>query len=144
MQQTDRVQHTPLHFLIGCRHSNAAVLGQGEVIQNVDQQAARNDVFIEQGMISRLIESKPEELRIFIEEAAGISKYKERRRETESRMRRTLENLDRLSDLREELERNLTFLYRTRPDAVTWAYPVTCEDTGHRVHFDTGEDAFSP
>ena len=44
----------------------------------------------------------------------------------------------------EELERNLTFLYRTRPDAVTWAYPVTCEDTGHRVHFDTGEDAFSP
>jgi hypothetical protein len=44
----------------------------------------------------------------------------------------------------EDLERNLTFLYRTRPDAVTWAYPVTCEDTGHRVHFETGEDAFSP
>ncbi len=44
----------------------------------------------------------------------------------------------------EDLERNLTFLYRTQSDAVTWAYPVTCEDTGHRVHFDTGEDAFSP
>jgi RIO-like serine/threonine protein kinase len=44
----------------------------------------------------------------------------------------------------EDLERHLTFLYRTRPDAVTWAYPVTCEDTGHRAHFSTGEDAFSP
>ncbi len=51
----------------------------------------RSYAIIEQGMISRLIESKPEELRIFIEEAAGISKYKERRRETENRMRRTLE-----------------------------------------------------
>ena len=63
-------------------------------------------------MISRLIESKPEELRIFIEEAAGISKYKERRKETESRMRRTLENLERLTDLREELERQLQHLQR--------------------------------
>ena len=63
-------------------------------------------------MISRLIESKPEELRIFIEEAAGISKYKERRRETESRMRRTLENLERLTDLRDELERQLQHLQR--------------------------------
>jgi len=48
------------------------------------------------------------------------------------------------TQLIEDLERNLTFLYRTQPDAVTWAYPVTCEDTGHRVHFATGEDAFSP
>ena len=48
------------------------------------------------------------------------------------------------TQLIEDLERNLTFLYRTQPNAVTWAYPVTCEDTGHRVHFDTGEDAFSP
>ncbi len=63
-------------------------------------------------MISRLIESKPEELRVFIEEAAGISKYKERRKETESRMRRTLENLDRLTDLRDELERQLQRLER--------------------------------
>ena len=54
----------------------------------------RSYAIIEQGMISRLIESKPEELRVFIEEAAGISKYKERRKETESRMRRTLENLE--------------------------------------------------
>ncbi|MFA7552860.1 MAG: chromosome segregation protein SMC [Spongiibacteraceae bacterium] len=72
----------------------------------------RSYAIIEQGMISRLIESKPEELRVFIEEAAGISKYKERRRETENRMRRTLENLDRLTDLRDELERQLQHLQR--------------------------------
>ena len=72
----------------------------------------RSYAIIEQGMISRLIESKPEELRIFIEEAAGISKYKERRRETENRMRRTLENLERLTDLRDELERQLQHLQR--------------------------------
>ena len=72
----------------------------------------RSYAIIEQGMISRLIESKPEELRVFIEEAAGISKYKERRRETESRMRRTLENLERLTDLRDELGRQLQHLQR--------------------------------
>ena len=81
----------------------------------------RSYAIIEQGMISRLIESKPEELRIFIEEAAGISKYKERRRETESRMRRTLENLDRLADLREELERNLQHLLRQSQAAEKYA-----------------------
>ncbi|WP_372749297.1 chromosome segregation SMC family protein, partial [Litorivivens sp.] len=72
----------------------------------------RSYAIIEQGMISRLIEAKPEELRIFIEEAAGISKYKERRRETENRMRRTRENLERLTDLREEMERQLSHLER--------------------------------
>jgi chromosome segregation protein len=63
-------------------------------------------------MISKLIEAKPEDLRNFIEEAAGISKYKERRRETENRIRRTQENLARLTDLREELERQLERLHR--------------------------------
>ena len=72
----------------------------------------RSYAIIEQGMISRLIESRPEDLRVFIEEAAGISKYKERRKETESRMRRTLENLERLTDLRDELERQLQHLQR--------------------------------
>ncbi|MEQ9462901.1 MAG: chromosome segregation protein SMC [Haliea sp.] len=72
----------------------------------------RSYAIIEQGMISRLIESKPEELRVFIEEAAGISKYKERRRETENRMRRTMENLERLTDLRDELQRQLQHLQR--------------------------------
>jgi chromosome segregation protein len=58
---------------------------------------------IEQGMISRIIEAKPEELRGFLEEAAGISKYKERRRETEARLNDTRENLIRLEDIRREL-----------------------------------------
>ncbi|NND67001.1 MAG: chromosome segregation protein SMC, partial [Halioglobus sp.] len=81
----------------------------------------RSYAIIEQGMISRLIESKPEELRVFIEEAAGISKYKERRKETESRMRRTLENLERLTDLREELERQLQHLKRQARAAEKYA-----------------------
>ena len=58
---------------------------------------------IEQGMISRVIEAKPEELRVFLEEAAGISRYKERRRETENRLADTRENLARITDIRLEL-----------------------------------------
>ncbi|MBT8146194.1 MAG: chromosome segregation protein SMC [Gammaproteobacteria bacterium] len=72
----------------------------------------RSYSIIEQGMISRLIESKPEELRIFIEEAAGISKYKERRKETESRIKRTRENIERLTDIRDELQKQLSHLQR--------------------------------
>ncbi|CAG9000735.1 MAG: Chromosome partition protein Smc [Candidatus Celerinatantimonas neptuna] len=63
----------------------------------------RSYAIIEQGMISRLIESKPQELRVFIDEAAGVSKYKERRRETENRIRHTQENLQRLTDIESEL-----------------------------------------
>lgn len=81
----------------------------------------RSYAIIEQGVVSRLIESKPEELRVFIEEAAGISKYKERRRETESRMRRTGENLERLTDLRDELQRNLSHLDRQARAAEKYA-----------------------
>lgn len=72
----------------------------------------RSYSIIEQGMISRLIEARPDDLRHYIEEAAGISKYKERRRETENRIRRTQENLARLTDLREELDRQLDRLQR--------------------------------
>ncbi len=72
----------------------------------------RSYSIIEQGMISQLIEAKPEDLRMYIEEAAGISKYKERRRETERRINHTRDNLDRLGDLREELERQLLHLER--------------------------------
>ena len=72
----------------------------------------RSYAIIEQGVISRLIEAKPEELRTFIEEAAGISKYRERRRETENRMRNTKDNLDRLNDIREELNKQLNTLNR--------------------------------
>ena len=64
---------------------------------------ARAYAIIEQGMISRIIEARPEELRVFLEEAAGISKYKERRRETESRLKDTRENLLRVDDIRQEL-----------------------------------------
>ena len=72
----------------------------------------RSYAIIEQGMISRLIEAKPEELRVFLEEAAGISKYKERRRETENRIRHTRENIERLDDLRGEIEKQLNHLQR--------------------------------
>jgi len=72
----------------------------------------RSYAIIEQGMISRLIEARPDELRIYIEEAAGISKYKERRRDTENRIRRTMENLERLTDIRDELGRQLSRLER--------------------------------
>jgi chromosome segregation protein len=67
---------------------------------------------IGQGTISRIIESKPEELRLFLEEAAGVSKYKERRRETENRLRDTRENLTRVDDILRELNNNLDKLER--------------------------------
>src|SRR6185369_7472613 len=60
-----------------------------------------------QRMISRIIESRPEELRVFLEEAAGVSKYKERRRETENRLHDTRENLLRVEDILRELNTNL-------------------------------------
>ncbi len=72
----------------------------------------RSYSIIEQGMISRLIEAKPEEMRVFLEEAAGISKYKERRRETSNRIRHTKENLDRLMDVLEEVEKQIKHLDR--------------------------------
>ncbi|MFT5758617.1 MAG: chromosome segregation protein [Alteromonadaceae bacterium] len=72
----------------------------------------RSYAIIEQGTISRLIESKPQDLRVFIEEAAGISKYKERRRDTETRIRHTRENLERLSDIRIELGLQLDKLHQ--------------------------------
>ncbi|HEC04883.1 MAG TPA: chromosome segregation protein SMC [Thiothrix sp.] len=80
----------------------------------------RSYAIIEQGMISRLIDAKPEELRVYLEEAAGISKYRQRRRETENRMRHTRENLDRLSDLREEIDKHLKQLKRQANAAVRY------------------------
>ncbi|MFI4956678.1 MAG: chromosome segregation protein SMC [Gammaproteobacteria bacterium] len=78
---------------------------------------ARSYSIIEQGTISRLIEAKPEELRNFLEETAGISKYKERRRETENRMKHTRENVERLNDVRDELERQQEKLKRQSESA---------------------------
>ncbi len=96
------------YFLNGskCRRRDIADLFLGTGL------GPRSYAIIEQGMISRLIEAKPEELRMFLEEAAGISKYKERRRETETRIRHTRENLERLDDLREEIDKQLDRLQR--------------------------------
>jgi chromosome segregation protein len=73
---------------------------------------SRSYAIIEQGTISRMVEAKPEELRVHIEEAAGISKYKERRGETETRMKQTRENLERLDDLRDEVDKQCKHLQK--------------------------------
>ncbi len=73
---------------------------------------SRSYAIIEQGMISRVIEAKADDMRAFIEEAAGISKYKERRKETESRIADTRENLERLQDLRDEIDKQIRHLQR--------------------------------
>ena len=73
---------------------------------------------IGQGTISRIIESRPEELRLFLEEAAGVSKYKERRRETENRIADTRENLTRVEDILRELSANLSKLEKQAEAAV--------------------------
>ena len=71
---------------------------------------SRAYAIIEQGMISRVIEAKPEELRVFLEEAAGVSRYRARRHETELRLKDTRENLLRVEDVRVELEKQLEHL----------------------------------
>jgi chromosome segregation protein len=73
---------------------------------------ARGYSIIGQGTISQLIEARPEDLRVFLEEAAGVSKYKERRRETLQRIAHTRENLTRVADVRDELEKQLQRLDR--------------------------------
>jgi len=80
----------------------------------------RSYSIIEQGMISQIIEAHPEELRTHLEEAAGISKYKERRKETESRIKATRENLDRVRDVREEVDKQLEHLNRQARAAERW------------------------
>ncbi len=72
----------------------------------------RSYAIIEQGMISKLIDAKPDELRTYLEEAAGISKYKEKRRETELRLKHTRDNLDRLNDIMKEINSQLNKLER--------------------------------
>jgi|HigsolmetaAR201D_1030396.scaffolds.fasta_scaffold01867_10 chromosome segregation protein len=96
------------YFLNGtrCRRKDITQLFLGTGL------GARSYAIIEQGMISRVIEARPDELRGFIEEAAGISKYKERRRETENRISHTKENLERLNDVREEVDKQLRHLQR--------------------------------
>ncbi|MEW9796770.1 chromosome segregation protein SMC [Alteromonas sp. CYL-A6] len=107
---------TSTYFLNGtkCRRRDVTDLFLGTGL------GPRSYAIIEQGMISRLIESKPQELRVFIEEAAGISKYKERRRETENRIRHTQDNLERLEDVRGELGQQLEKLQRQAATAARY------------------------
>ncbi len=99
---------TSSYFLNGsrCRRKDITNLFLGTGL------GPRSYAIIEQGMISRLIEARPEELRMYLEEAAGISRYKERRRESETRIRHTRENLERLNDVREEVEKQIRHLQR--------------------------------
>jgi chromosome segregation protein len=80
----------------------------------------RSYAIIEQGMISQIVEAAPDDLRVHLEEAAGISKYKERRKETESRMRATRENLERLKDVSDEVDKQLEHLRRQAKQAERW------------------------
>ncbi len=91
----------------------------------------RSYAIIEQGMISRIIEARPDDLRAFLEEAAGISRYKERRRETENRIGNTRENLDRLNDLREEVEKQIRHLQR---QAATARRYQTLKEEERKLH----------
>ncbi|HZQ60887.1 MAG TPA: dTMP kinase, partial [Casimicrobiaceae bacterium] len=97
---------------------------------------------IEQGMISRVIEAKPEELRIFLEEAAGVSKYKERRKETEGRLADTRENLSRVEDIRIELGSQLEKLEAQAKVATEYRELETrLKQTQHLLWYSKQQDA---
>jgi len=99
---------------------------------------------IGQGTISRIIESKPEELRLFLEEAAGVSKYKERRRETENRLKDTRENLTRVEDILRELNSNLDKLEKQAEVASQYrALQTSGELKLHQLWFLKHRDAAS-
>ncbi len=99
---------TSSYFMNGarCRRKDITQLFLGTGL------GSRSYAIIEQGMISRVIDAKPEDMRMFVEEAAGISRYKERRRETEARVAETRENLERLQDVRDEVEKQIRHLQR--------------------------------
>ena len=92
---------------------------------------ARGYAIIGQGMINRLIEARPEELRVFLEEAAGVSRYKERRRETENRLSDTRENLTRVEDILRELNSQLES-WRRRPKSPRAT--ASCRPTAKKQH----------
>jgi len=94
---------------------------------------ARAYAIIEQGMISRIIEAKPEELRVFLEEAAGVSKYRDRRRETELRLADTRVNLSRVSDILQELDKQLVHLGEQAEVAQTYRELEARRETTQRL-----------
>ncbi len=94
---------------------------------------ARAYGIIEQGMISQIIEAKPEELRVFLEEAAGVSKYRERRRETELRIGDTRDNLQRVTDIREELDKQLEHLQQQAEVAAKYRELQAALNNAHQL-----------
>ena len=80
----------------------------------------RSYAIIEQGMINRLVDAKPDEMRVYIEEAAGVSRYQARRRETLQHLEHTTQNLDRLDDIASELKSQLKTLKRQSESAVQY------------------------
>ncbi len=107
---------TSQYFLNGsrCRRRDITDLFLGTGL------GARSYSIIEQGVISEIVEAHPDQLRNHLEEAAGISRYKERRRETENRIRHTRENIDRINDIREEVDKQLERLTRQAKTAERW------------------------
>lgn len=121
----------------------------GDSIYSINNQAVRRkditDIFlgtgvgarayaiIEQGMISRIIEAKPEELRVFLEEAAGVSKYRDRRRETELRLADTRVNLSRVADILHELDQQLVHLTEQAEVARTYRELEARRETTQRL-----------
>ncbi|HTQ35868.1 MAG TPA: chromosome segregation protein SMC [Steroidobacteraceae bacterium] len=101
------------YFINGarCRRKDITTLFLGTGL------GSRSYAIIEQGMISRVIEARTEDMRAFVEEAAGISRYKERRRETEARVADTRENMERLQDLRDEVDKQIRHLTRQASQA---------------------------
>jgi chromosome segregation protein len=104
---------TSAYFINGsrCRRKDITTLFLGTGL------GSRSYAIIEQGMISRVIEARSDDMRAFVEEAAGISRYKERRRETEARITDTRENLERLQDLRDEVDKQIRHLQRQAAQA---------------------------
>ena len=104
---------TSVYFINGgrCRRKDITKLFLGTGL------GSRSYAIIEQGMISRVIDAKAEDMRAFVEEAAGISRYKERRKETEARIADTRENLERLQDVRDEVEKQIRHLQRQAASA---------------------------
>ena len=104
---------TSAYFINGvrCRRKDITNLFLGTGL------GSRSYAIIEQGMISRVIEAKSEDMRAFVEEAAGVSRYKERRKETEARVAETRENLERLQDVRDEVEKQIRHLQRQAASA---------------------------